>query len=165
MNTIRRVFIILLVFIIIALASIIYKKDKASIYDNFPAPTTARKSTEPSFYLYLFFSKTNCHDCLQIIEVLNQLSPPFKVTGLVPGSELKDEALLRNETGALFELKNKKDFKRFEPIYSPAVVGVSENGTIFFVLPAAPGLKDYFGPYLNEFYKKIYPYLLQDKYK
>jgi len=79
---------------IAVLLSFQYRDSKIPVLGNFPVENKAEKITsgEPPLYLYIFLFRNNCPDCLEAIQVLNKLSTPFIVTGIVPMSELKDEA-------------------------------------------------------------------------
>lgn len=134
-----------------------YKGSKTPKIDNFPIENKPVKDTsgEPPLYLYIFFSRNNCPDCLDVIKVINELPHPFVVTGIVPVNELKNEADLRNTTGATFNLIGFKDaHKSFKPHYTPAIYGVSGSGKILFILPGVPGEKKYLYDFLINFYGK-----------
>lgn len=83
------VFIVFLLTVILVLSSLLYKNGRQSIYKNFPLIENENPGDEVALFIYIFFSKQNCRDCLQIIAVLNRLQPPFKAIGVVPGDELK----------------------------------------------------------------------------
>ncbi|MCP4215895.1 MAG: hypothetical protein GY765_14675 [bacterium] len=95
-----------------------------------------------------------------MIDVLNDLPPQFKVIGVVPGHELKEEDLLRRMTGANFPLLSGAKCRKFAPPYSPSIVGLSKKGTINFVLPAVPGEKEYLAKFLTTFYRKVLPSIM-----
>lgn len=160
----KPLFIVLLLTIIFVLASFLYKNSKTPVFNDFPLLSNQVDGVEVPFFLYVFFSQNNCVSCLEIIDVLNQVPPFFKVIGVVPENELKMEKSLRNNTGAAFELVSSKAFHRFIPAHQPTVVGIAENGEIFFVFAAVPGIKDYFKKYLNSLYEKIYPSFLKKRF-
>ena len=152
-----------LVVIILALSSIIYKNE-TSPRKRFPVLEKTEKSeAEVPCFLYVFFSKRNCHDCLEIMDVLNSLPPYFIVMGIVPDSELKEEKELRNITGAAFPLVGGSKYKKFIPWYTPSIVGVSPSGDVIFTLPGVPGGKAYLENFLESLYGKVYPVFLKEK--
>lgn len=149
--------------IILVLVSVIYKSETSSIY-RFPSLKEANSAdVEVPLFLYVFLTKRNCLDCLEFIEVLNDLPPHFVVSGIVPEEELKDEKELRRITGAAFPLMVVKS-KKYTPRYTPSVVGVSPAGDILFVLPGVPGEKSYLKNFLDSLYIKLYPIFLEEKF-
>jgi hypothetical protein len=100
---------------------------------------------------------------MQVVETLNHLQPPFGVTGVVPESELQDEAELRKITGLTFPLVSHIKYKRYIPFYSPTIIGTSRKGDIFFILPGVPGTKEYIENFLYGLYQKLLPFLSQEK--
>lgn len=151
--------------IILVLASIIYKIE-TSPRNQFPVleETQIRgNDVKVPLFLYVFFSKTNCRDCMEVIEVLNDLPPHFVVSGVVPADELKEEKELRRITGAAFPLLNLAKYKKYIPWYAPTIVGVSPKGEILFVLPGVPGGKTYLQNFLDSLYGKLYPVFLKEK--
>ena len=155
----RKIFIVFLITVIVVLASFLYKNSKSSIYKNVPLVDCDTPGEEGLFFLYIFLSKQNCHDCLKVIDVLNQLQSPFKVVGVVPENELKDEKELRIITGAQFPLISNKKYRKYKPRYSPSILGISANGQIYFVIPGVPGMEKYLDHILRAFYKKIFFHL------
>lgn len=151
--------------VIVVLVSIIYKKEMATIYKfpSVPENTTIEVDVDVPLTLYVFFSKNNCIDCMEIIGVLNNLPPHFFVSGMVPKKELENEKELREITGARFPLMSFKKYKKYIPWYTPSVLGVSPDGDILFVLPGIPGIKCYLKIFLDSFYAKLYPIFLKDK--
>ena len=145
---------------LLVLASLYYKELNRHPARIFP---TAESEAKPGvdIYLYFFFSKQSCHDCMQVVEVLNLLQPPFSVTGVVPENELKDETSLREITGVTFPLVSHVKYKHHLPLYSPTIVGTSRKGDIFFVLPGVPGTKEYIEDFLFGLYQKLTPYFMQ----
>jgi len=153
----------LLLVIILVLTSFIHKSKKANIFSLFPfVESINTEDEETPLYLFYFFSKRNCEPCLEVIEVLNRLPNYFKVVGIIPEIELKEENELRNITGANFELRSVKKYKRFLPQYAPTLIGVSKKKRIFFVLPSVPYEKEYLEQFLLEFFRKAYPLILEN---
>jgi hypothetical protein len=155
-----------LMVIILILSSLLYKQCKTSIPKRFPALEEAVKGdVEVPLILYVFFSKRNCVDCLEVIRTLNYLPPHFIVRGLVPKSELEEEQELRAITGAAFPLVSiSPKYRRFIPWYTPAITGVSPiNGEIIFTIPGVPGEKEYLVDFLQSLYEKLYPIFLKQK--
>ncbi len=144
---------------ILFLSSIIYKNSREPILQHFPVKKTVKRkeSNNPVFYIYMFFSKRNCHDCLRVIDVLNELPDYFVVRGIVSERELGNEKELREITGAKFELEPmSKKYRKFLPIYSPTIYGVDERGIVYFILPGVPAEKEYLKKFLLSFYYKAY---------
>jgi hypothetical protein len=144
----------LLLVIILVFASLFYKEKTRLRYAAFPIVET-KGSDSVNLHLYVFFSKQNCIPCLDYIKELNELPQEIKVVGVVPDFELKDEAILRELTGATFPLIGNSRFKNFIPLYSPTTVGVSTKGEIYFVLPGVPGEKEYIESFLMNLYYKL----------
>ena len=150
---------------LLVMITFLYKNSKTPVLEEFPIENKPAQTQgdEPPLYLYIFFSQHNCHVCMEAIQVLNELPPPFVVTGIVPAEELKNETTLRRTTGASFHLIPLKDHhKRFYPHYTPAIFGVTGNGRILFVLPGVPGEKEYFYNFLVNFYGKSMELLIAD---
>jgi hypothetical protein len=155
-----------LVVIIMVLSSLLYKQCKTSIPQRFPMMEEASKGdVEVPLILYVFFSKKNCVDCLEVIQALNHLPPHFIVRGLVPKSELDEEQELRAITGATFPLVSiSPKYHRFIPWYTPAITGVSPvDGEIIFTIPGVPGEKEYLVDFLQSLYEKLYPTFIKQK--
>ncbi|MGD2088153.1 MAG: hypothetical protein PVH61_18395 [Candidatus Aminicenantes bacterium] len=154
-----------LVVIIVVLSSLLYKQDKASIPKRFPALEEAKNGdVEVPLILYVFFSKRNCLDCMEGMEVLNKLPPHFIVRGIVPKKELEDEKELRTITGAEFPLMTAEKYRKYIPWYTPSIMGVSPiDGSIIFTLPGVPGEKEYLENFLESLYSKLYPILVEQK--
>ncbi len=148
--------------IILVLVSVIYKSQTSSIY-KFPALYGDKSvNVNVPLFLYFFFSKNNCPDCLKIIESLNNLPRHFNVSGIVPEEELKEEEReLRRLTRGGFPLMSSKKYKKYIPPYSPAIMGVSTDGEIIFVLPGVPGEEKYLENFLDSLYSNIYPIFLR----
>jgi thioredoxin-related protein len=156
-----------LLVIILSLGSWSYKHYKTPCLTKFPIKislsTKVANLNEPNLYLFLFFSKDNCSDCLQTIHILNNLPSQFVLTGIVPSRELEQEKKLRKVTGANFKLKSlDRIYKRFNPNYAPTLFGVSEKGKILFVLPSIPHQDQYLETFLLSFYYKSLPILISD---
>lgn len=159
--------IVTLLMIIFVLASVIYKISIQSHGVDFPIQederTRVSSDIDVPLFLYIFFKKNNCHDCLEIIHVLNNLPPQFIVTGIVPENELDNEKDLRIKTGAVFPLKSVNDYEKHIPWYTPTILGVSPKGKILLTLPGVPREKEYLEKFLDALYGKIYPAFLRDK--
>lgn len=150
--------------IILVLASLMYKNEM-SPRSRFPVlEENQGGDVEVTVSLYLFFSKNNCVDCLEVIRVLNNLPPQFKVFGIVPEGQLKNEEELRYLTGAAFPLMSPAKYRKHIPWYTPSIVGVSPKGDIAFVLPGVPGEKEYLRKFLESLYGKLYPLFLEEKF-
>lgn len=152
--------------IILVLSSLLYKQNKTSTPNRFPIlEEVANSEAEVPLLLYVFFSKRNCIDCMEVLQALNDLPPHFIVRGIVPKSELENEKELRQITGAEFPLvpiSNK--YRRFVPWYTPTIIGVSPiKGEIIFSLPGVPGEKEYLVNFLDSLYSKLYPIFLKEK--
>jgi len=148
---------------VVVVLSFMYKNAQHPVLSEFPMEHTLKnvKNQEPRLFLFIFFSRHNCHTCLDAIEVLNVLPPQFVVTGIVPGEELENETDVRDTTGATFKLVNGKDvYKRFMPHYTPTIYGVNSAGKILFVLPGVAGAKSYLYDFLTNFYGKCIELLL-----
>jgi hypothetical protein len=154
-----------LVVIIVVLSSLLYKQHKTSVPKRFPALEEAKKGdAEVPLILYVFFSKKNCLDCMEGMEVLNKLPPHFVVLGIVPKKELEDEKELRSITGAEFPLMTAENYRKYIPWYTPSIVGVSPiDGKIIFMLPGVPGEKEYLENFLESLYSKLYPIFAEQK--
>ncbi len=155
-----------LLVIILALSSYIYKDRNLKKNQSLSPSLRIEFSSEdknPRMYLFVFFSKKNCRDCLEIIDVLNELpSSYFVVRGIVPDSELKKINEIRWVTGAAFPIDGQSKFKNFKPVYTPSIVGASRKGEVFFVLAGVPGEKEYLSKFLDSIYNKLYNYLLSN---
>jgi hypothetical protein len=155
-----------LIVVILALLSLIYKyhttenKTLSVVY-----PVEFEESDKnPKLYLYVFFSKKNCQDCLGIIEVLNALpQSQFVVKGVVPDNDLEDIKEIRSITGATFSIEGDEKFRKLIPKYTPAIVGLSKKSDLFFILPGIPGEKDYLEMFLYSVSQKVYSFLLTIK--
>lgn len=155
----RNYIIGLLIVVILLLGSVVYKQQNTKVCEHFPIPENLmNKSTEPPFYLFLFFNKGNCPSYLsEIIEVLNTLPSQFCPAGVVPNEELKDEKELRRSTGFAFPLYSFQKYKKYLPAYTPTLFGVSPSGKIIFILPGIEGQKDSLGNTIRSIYGKLYP--------
>lgn len=162
----KNLFIAFLLVVILLLSSFLYRDHRIDrhdeIYHGFPVSADGEfMQTDAPLHLYVFFSEQNCPPCMEVFDVLNALPPPFSVTGIVPERELLHEAQIRERTGAAFPLVGVKDFRKFATLYTPTILGVSAQGGIYFVLPAVPGENEYFMTFLESFYAKAFPLLLE----
>ncbi len=151
--------------VILVLASIIYKNE-TSPRKRFPVleeTETRGGDVEVPLFLYVFFTKRNCQDCLEVMDILNNLPPHFIVTGVVPKHDLKDENELRHITGAAFPLISAAKHRKYIPWYAPTIIGVSPARDIIFALPGVPGEKTYLETFLDSLYNKVYPVFLEEK--
>ncbi len=147
-----------LLVVLLVLSSIQYKNLKTPIFFDFPIPKESLSSNiDAPLYLFVFFSKRNCIDCMEFIRELNHLPPQFVVIGVVPEKELKNQDELKELTGANFSLVSAKKFRKYIPSYTPALIGVSPGRKIVFVLAGVPGEKEYLKNYLSSLYLKLSP--------
>lgn len=153
--------------ICIFLVSVIYKQQNNMIFTHFPIQEQDEikvKSTKASLYLFLFFSIKKCPRCLSnVVEVLNGLSSNFIVVGVIPGNELEAEKKLRSETGAIFTLSSLDNYKKYAPIYTPTLIGVSPTGKVVFILPVDTLRSRYLKDFLNSVYSQLYHLLGDEK--
>lgn len=154
--------------IILFLISVIYKNNKPGQAGmSFPVQEEIKdrvnKDVDVPLYLFVFFSRRNCHDCLQVIQELNHLGPQFIVTGIVPQNELNEEKELRAITGAAFPLVSMNQYNRFLPWYTPSIIGVSPDGIILFSLPGVPQQSEYIKKFLDSLYGKLLYIFLREK--
>jgi len=73
---------------ILLFLTLLYKGSIAPVLINFPLDEIKQEKNapgEPPLFLFVFFSRHNCNTCLEAFQVLNELKPPFIVTGIVPG--------------------------------------------------------------------------------
>ncbi len=164
MKNIKNYVIITLCAIILLLCSVIYKNTgEQTLPAVFPLPEEVKSIKEKvPLFLFVFFSKTNCTDCLEVMETLNRLPPYFPVFGIVPDHELEDEKELRGITGAAFPLLPGSRFRKFIPWYAPTIVAVSPKGERIFELPGVPGEKEYLLQFLDALYGKVLPVFLEE---
>jgi hypothetical protein len=156
--------IIFLAVCLIVSVSLIFKNERKRVFNDFPEPTVERaQEIEGPLNLYLFFSKNNCSDCLEIIEVLNTLPKQFNVCGIVPDDELSQEKQLREKSGALFPLIGARSYTKFSPNYWPTLIGTSKSSKILFLLPGVPNEKKYLEEFLNSFFDRVYPLLVEEE--
>ena len=102
----KKYYIILGIIFVLLTVSFIYKVNiSKNIFKNFPFDSDKKNTNdENKFQIFIFFNKNTCKSCMGVIDVLNRMPEQFKVYGVVPGSELKNEMALRNRTGASFDL-------------------------------------------------------------
>ncbi len=157
--TMKNALIGILLVACLVLSSIIYKKDHQPVFGHFPQPPARLAADNVNLFIYVFFSKTNCPPCLNVMELLNQCPDGMKVIGVVPQKELNDEPSIRKSTGITFELTGHEDYKDYIPPYAPSIVGVSRKGKIYFVLPLLEEIRPLLIEYLTALYAKTYPRL------
>ncbi|MBN1272236.1 MAG: hypothetical protein JXB26_08180 [Candidatus Aminicenantes bacterium] len=109
--------------------------------------------------LILFYSHKNCQECLEIIDVLNKIRDSFQIVGIVPDGELDNPFENETEFLPLFPVIGLKKYRKYLPPYTPAVLGVSGEGTVFFKIPITAYSAKTFKHYLLEFHSKIMFYL------
>lgn len=148
---------------VIALSSFLYKYSVNDTNKTFSLPLSTdeiKTDGTPKLLLLVFFSRNNCRDCLGIIDVLNNMpSSQFIVRGVIPDKELENIEEVRTITNAVFPIQGEKKFKNFTPKYSPAIVGASVKGDLFFILPGVPGGRDCTEMFLYSLYYKLQNYL------
>jgi hypothetical protein len=127
--------------IILALGTLLYKSttiERKTLAVQYPLEAgkvspSSKENDSPRLYLYVFFSKENCRDCLGIIEVLNVLPEThFVIKGVVPEVEYKNIEEIRRITGSTFPIESERIFKGLIPKYTPALVGLSKKSDIFY---------------------------------
>ena len=153
----------MLIVIILALSSFIYKIHKGNIFNQFPC-NIINNEDEPTLNLFLFFSVNNCRPCLEIVQVLNRLPKRYKVIGVIPEREYNNKKtleMIREKIGAEFEIIEMNKFRKFVPQYVPTIIAVSKSKKIMFVLPAVPNENEYFEQFIESFYNKAYPLLVR----
>jgi hypothetical protein len=157
----------IIVFLIVCLLvslSFHYKNFKISnnaVLHEFPISMLSKNpNIEYPVYLFLFFSKSNCRDCLDTFAFLNRLGPPFIVVGVAPDEELANEAELRNQTGVTFKILGLNKYKKYAPLYGPSLLGVSGKGRILFLIPGIPGQAQCLKDFQDAFYLKAYRVLM-----
>jgi hypothetical protein len=144
--------------------SLLYKGETKRIFKDFPSSNIEKsEEIEGPLHLYLFFSRDNCADCLEVIDVLNTLPEHFLVKGVVPEKELASEDALRKKSGAMFPIIGLNGYRKFSPYYWPTLIGVTKSNKILFVLPGVPNEKKYLEEFLNPFYRRVYPLLIETK--
>lgn len=151
--------------IIILLSSIVYRNSVSPFFRYTVPVSEEMKNTkvEIPIFIYVFLSKQDCTDCMEMIETLNGLPGHFVVIGIVNEHDLADEVDLRIHTGVAFPLISSAKYKKYAPWYSPSIIGTTSYGDILFILPGVPGGKKYIIDYLEAIYRKTYPILLKEK--
>lgn len=149
----RRAVVFSLLAVIILLISFLYRFSHSPIYQGFPIDSNNKLSEigDDVFYLYYFFSYKDCKPCLETLGVLNRISSPFKIIGVIPSDEVADVTFIKKEFGIEFSIIPIKNFKKFRPPYSPSLVGVDKQGRIHFVIPSVPYQSDYLENFLYSF--------------
>lgn len=138
----------------------IYKENKAVLHQFPKQLLTGGQKIEAPVYLFLFFSKYTCRDCMNSFEFLNRMGPPFVVTGITPDEELKDEKSLRESTGITFKLDRYSRYEKYLPFYGPSLMGVTAKGRILFLFPGLPEQAQWLKSYLEAFYIRAYRILM-----
>lgn len=161
----KKLIYFLVIVIIIYLISIIYRNQVTPILINFPTEELGLSSkTEARLNLVLFFSRKNCPPCVrQVVEYLNNTSENINVLGIVTPEELQFLDEVRLLTGATFQIKTMKKWKKYRPNYAPTLYGIGPDGKVYFIL-ACTGLEGiYLHAYVDEFMRKA-DYLLRRPY-
>lgn len=92
---------------------------------------------------------------MKMIHVLNDLSLPFIVKGIVPKEEIKNIEELRSVTSANFSIEPiSRKYLKLTPIMWPALYGVSKKGLVLFIMPGFPGLEKELKNLIEHFYLK-----------
>jgi hypothetical protein len=156
----------ILVVSILLLTSIIYE-NSCSLGLPFPFHEKAKvraANIDIPIFLYVYFSQRNCRDCLEILQVLNDLLPQVIITIVVLEGELEEEKEVKGVTGIAFLLIHfSKYSKRHHLWYTPSIIGDSHNRMNIFSLSGVSGEKDYLESFLKSLYDKTYEYFLNDQ--
>ena len=158
----KNYIICILLVLSLVLSSLLYKHHIiGNDFLEINPPVEEKFEKKPKLFLYVVFSRNNCRDCLEIIEVLNSLSSDqFFVKGFIPDNELAEVEKIRAITGAIFPIEGVGKLKGRMSRYTPSIYGASKKGDLFFIMPGVPGEKEYLKNLLISFYQKIYPFLL-----
>ncbi|MBD3193643.1 MAG: hypothetical protein GF317_01205 [Candidatus Lokiarchaeota archaeon] len=119
------------------LAGIIVKKNRMKPLENFPIKTFVKKCGDYDLYFIIFFSITNCIDCLKAIKHLKNLEQVFqiKVLGIIPESEKNEIGKLKYLIDTEIIIFSSRNYKKYSPVYSPCIYGVTNKGLILFKIP------------------------------
>ncbi len=142
---------------LLASASMQFKQRQMNVFAGFdknPTPTS-----EPTLFLYGFFSSDSCVPCAEMIGVLNQLPGYFRVFGVVPRREAPRIKSLKAEYRIRFPVYDSTKFRRYKPIINPTIIGASRGGKILFVFPCTTLEADEIRTFLMGFHSKLAPYL------
>ncbi len=138
---------LLIAFIFLSI-SFILRINKQPIFLGFKHKSIHNNNIErKDFYLYYFFSLANCKPCLESLHILKKYSNIFEVIGVIPDSEMKDIDFIKREFG-VDNIVSEAFYLKYKPIYSPSVIGVDNNGTVYFVLPIVSGYSEYMEAFL-----------------
>ncbi|MDD8032105.1 MAG: hypothetical protein PHQ25_08965 [Acidobacteriota bacterium] len=149
----KNLIILVLICLLVISLSFSYKYYKLNLYSEFPLELAASRSMkEIPFYLFLYFHSNDCPQCLGIISLLNNLPPHYIVRGVIPDDEISNSEIIRESTGAIFEFEPVSKYKKFMPLISPCLIGVSKEKAILFVLPSVPDQEKYLREFLESFY-------------
>jgi hypothetical protein len=133
--------------------SFAYKYYNLNIFSIFPLDSkTAHPSESPPLYLFLYFHSHDCPQCLKIIETLNNLPPHFIIKGIVPKDEIKDKEIIKKRLGANFDIEPATKYKKFVPLISPCLIGVTKSKAVIFIIPALPEQDKYLLDFLESTY-------------
>ncbi len=163
----KKLIIPLFLSLILLLLSIIYKESNSSGLKNFPVLSNTTTYDEVVyFHLYVFFQSNNCPPCLDTIKELNYLPEHFKIIGVIPDDEYTDESIvkkIRTHIGFKFDLVKSSEFKKFRPNYTPTIIGCSQKGRIYFVIPCVPESKNFLKEFITSFYNNSFSLFLMEK--
>ena len=161
----KNLLIICLLFALATAVFMYFDSTQQPYFKDFPVAEPRFTGHEAPFnlHLFLFFTLDDAPVHLNIIKELNQLPAHFKVTGVVPDHQLAQAIQLTHNVSPAFPLHPVSDYHRYKPNYTPNLVGVSENGRLFFMRPVVAGEITSIKNFLLIFYQNIYPSLLKDK--
>lgn len=151
-----------LIVVILYLTSVIYRDHVTPILIDFPVEeleTSYQK--EVNLYLVLFFSMKNCPPCVQqVVNCLNEVPENVQVIGIINEEELNFVDEIRAITGAKFQIKNLKKWKKYRPNYAPTLYGIGPDGKVYFILACTALEEINLRAYIDEFMRKV-DYLLR----
>ncbi|MBN2267682.1 MAG: hypothetical protein JW725_05105 [Candidatus Babeliaceae bacterium] len=153
--------ILALAVLVLVVSSMYYKESKKNLLYSFPnISADLNDESLPSIFLYFFFSNSNCRDCMQVMEVFDEIPGAYILVGVAPEVEIIQKEPVVREFSKKHKVFPFKEFKKFLPYYTPHLIGVSSKGRILFSLPCVPGEKAYLIDFLKSFYNRIYPHLM-----
>lgn len=127
-----------LIAIIIFMGTFIFRIQNTMVLKQFPVPAIEKvnDSTEPTLFLFLFFSKKGCKDCSdKVVRLLNGLTDMFLITGVIPEDELENQQEIRNEKGITFQLHGFGRYRNYLPPKIPTLICVNSSGEVIFIRP------------------------------
>lgn len=151
----RKVILWISLAVSILLLSLIIRINKYPVLYGFKHKGIQLSETNKrQFYLYFCFSIKDCNSCLDTIDIIKKYSNIFKIIGVLPESELKEIDLLRREYGIDFDIISERNILKYKPAYSPSMIGVSDSGKIYFVMPIVIGYYEYVEIFLIKFLER-----------